>query len=127
MENRIFLLPWQLLKIRRHKIIRRLLLQNLLLIIDTIKLPSFACFGAIILYVLNKLQGKQPFSFFIALNIDVSNEAPWHIVLLSSFIGGIAVFFITSPATAAQAIMVGLGMTGVLSVIPAGGGENNGK
>jgi len=106
-------------------------LKNLLLMIDTIKLPSFACFGAIILYVLNKLQGKQPFSFFIALNIDVSNEAPWHIVLLdmllSSFIGGIAVFFITSPATAAQAIMVGLGMTGVLSVIPAGGGENNGK
>ena len=105
-------------------------MQNLQIILDLIKLPAFACFGAIILYVLNKLQGKQPFSFFIALNIDVSNEAPWHIVLsdmlLSSLIGGIAVFFITSPATAAQAIMVGLGMTGVLSVIPAGGGGNNG-
>jgi len=77
------------------------------LLMDTVQLPAFACFGAIILYVLNKLQGKQPFSFFSALNIDVSNEAPWRNVLwdmiLSSLIGGIAVFFITSPATAAQA------------------------
>jgi hypothetical protein len=49
---------------------------------DAIQLPAFACFGAIILYVLNKLQGKQPFSLFRALNIDVSNDAPWHNVLL---------------------------------------------
>ena len=105
-------------------------MQNFQIIMDLIRLPAFACFGAIILYVLNKLQGKQPFSFFMALNIDVSKEAPWHIVLsdmlMSSLIGGIAVFFITSPATAPQAIMVGLGMTGVLSVIPTGGGSNNG-
>ncbi|HSN24412.1 MAG TPA: hypothetical protein VLS45_09670 [Methylomicrobium sp.] len=106
-------------------------MQIVLMIIDAIRLPSFACFGAVILYVLNKLQGKQPFSFFVALNIDVSNQASWHMVLLdmllSSLIGGIAVFFITSPATEAQAIMVGLGMTGVLFVIPASGGNNNGK
>jgi len=104
-------------------------LLSLKVMMDAIQLPAFACFGAIILYVLNKLQGKQPFSLFSALNIDVSNEAPWHNVLsdmlLSSLIGGIAVFFITSPATAPQAIVAGLGMTGVLSVVPAGGGKNN--
>ena len=96
---------------------------------DAIQLPAFACFGGIILYVLNKLQGKQPFSLFRALNIDVSDEAPWHNVLLdmllSSLIGGIAVFFITSPVTAAQAIVGGLGMTGVLSVVPVGGGKDD--
>jgi len=104
-------------------------LQNFQIIMEATRLPAFACLGAIILYVLNKLQGKQPFSFFTALNLDVSNQAPWHMVLLdmilSSLLGGIAVFFITSPETSAQAIMVGLGMTGVLSVIPAGG-RNNG-
>jgi hypothetical protein len=92
-------------------------------------LTAFACFGAGILYVLNKLQGKQTFSLFTALNIDVSIKAPWHYVLfdmlLSSIINGIAVFFIVSPATEAQAICVGLGMTGILSVIPTGQGNNN--
>jgi hypothetical protein len=89
---------------------------------QTMGLHAFACFGAIILYVLNKIQGNQPFSLFMALNIDVGKNASWHTVLLdmilSSFIGGIAVYYITAPETAAQAIMVGLGMTGVLSVIP---------
>lgn len=72
-----------------------------------------------ILYLLNGLHNKQPFSLFKAINIDVSDNAAWHTILIdmivSSVIGGIAVYYLTSPTPIPQAIVAGLGMTGVLS------------
>jgi len=77
--------------------------------------------GAFVLYILNRLQKRQPFSLFSAMNIDISsnNARPPVILidmLLSSLIGTIVVLPLTSPTTVPQAIVAGLGMTGVLSV-----------
>ena len=89
-------------------------------ILSALKLPICAIFGAFILYILNRLHNKVPFSLFTALNIDVSpSSGNWLAILfdmiLSSVIGGIAIFFISSPLTIPQAIIGGLGMTGILS------------
>jgi hypothetical protein len=76
-------------------------------------------FGAFILYVLTRTGGRQPFSLFYAININTDRSAHPMTVLLdmtcSSALGGIAVYFLTSPSNYAQAIVVGLGMTGILS------------
>ena len=83
------------------------------------KLYVFTFIGAFTLYLLNKLQNRNPFSLFAAINIDVSSRAPSIIVLLdmvlSSMIGAAVVVPLTSPTTVPQAILVGLGMTGILS------------
>ncbi len=77
-----------------------------------------AFLGAFSLYVLNRLQGKRPFSLFQAMNIDVSDSgAPRMIfadMVLSSVLGAMVVIPLTSPTTTPQAIIAGLGMTGVL-------------
>jgi hypothetical protein len=81
----------------------------------------FLCtfFGAFILYVLTRTGGRQPFYLFIAININIDRSARPHIVLcdivLSSLIGATAVYFLTAPVNYAQAIVAGLGMTGILS------------
>ena len=82
-------------------------------------LPSLTFLGAFVLYVLNRLQGKQPFSLFLALGINLGPGAnPLTIffdMVLSSALGGGLVFALTAPTTVAQAIVVGLGTTGILS------------
>ena len=76
--------------------------------------------GAFVLYILNRHNGKKPFSFFSAMNIDVSDKArPKTIFLdmtLSSLIGAIVVMPLVCPTTIGQAVVAGLGMTGILSV-----------
>lgn len=84
------------------------------------KLPFFASLGAFTLYILNRMQGKQPFSLFRALNIDVLTAAARPSVILidmifSSALGAAVVIPLTSPSTVAQAIIAGLGMTGILA------------
>ena len=82
-------------------------------------LPSLTFLGTFVLYVLNRLQGKQPFSLFLALGVNLGTGAHPVTVLLdmviSSVLGGGLVFALTSPTTVAQAIVVGLGTTGILS------------
>jgi hypothetical protein len=84
-----------------------------------LQLPFFAFVGAFVLYVLNRLQNKIPFSLFNALGIKVDSEArPWTILwdmIISSIIGAIVVVPLTSPTTTAQALAAGLGMTGILA------------
>ncbi len=81
-------------------------------------------FGAFLLYALNKLNAHQPFSLFKVLNFDLGTTAKARIILLdmfiSSIIGAIAVFCLTSPSTAQQAMAAGLGMTGILSAAAKG-------
>lgn len=84
-----------------------------------LKLPFFTFLGAFVLYLLNRLQGKQPFSLFRGLNINVGSGA-WPIVILldmviSSILGSILVIALTAPITVPQAVVAGLGMTGILS------------
>jgi hypothetical protein len=84
-----------------------------------LKLPFFTFLGAFTLYVLNWHQGRQPFSLFKVLNVDVSATGHPVVILLdiviSSILGTIIVVAITAPATIAQAVVAGLGMTGILS------------
>src|SRR5690242_3275703 len=81
----------------------------------------FLCtfFGAFILYVLTRTGGRQPFSLFLAININIDRSARPYVIfsdiVISSLIGAGAVFLLTAPGNYAQAIVAGLGMTGVLS------------
>jgi hypothetical protein len=83
--------------------------------------PLLLCtfFGAFILYVLNRMGGRQSFSLFFAINIDVGRSGHPLVVLgdmvISSALGGVAVYLLTAPTTYIQAMVVGLGMTGILS------------
>jgi hypothetical protein len=84
-----------------------------------LQLPFFTFLGAFALYLMNRLQGKQPFSFFRALNIDVGTGAGPLVILsdmvISSILGATLVIALTAPATVPQAVVAGLGMTGILS------------
>jgi hypothetical protein len=95
-------------------------LELLKVVIAYLVIPFYTSFGCFILYILNRSQGKQPFSLFRAANIDVlSNTArPYTIfvdMILSSMIGAAVVIPLTSPTTVQQAIIAGLGMTGILA------------
>ncbi len=85
-----------------------------------LKLLLATTLGAFTLYVLHRHQDKQPFSLFRAINIDViSKSAQYRTILadmfFSSLLGATIVFLLTSPTTVPQAIIAGLGMTGILS------------
>ncbi len=83
------------------------------------QLPAYAFLGAWMLYVMNRLYDKQPFSLFKVLNINVGRTAPSYVILLdivlSSALGVAVIMPLIAPATIAQAVAAGLGMTGVLS------------
>lgn len=97
--------------------------------IRIVMMALFTFVGAFVLYVLNRLQKKQPFSLFEALNIDVRthDSRPTTILtdmILSSLLGSILVVAIVSPTTIAQAVAAGLGLTGLLSTLATNIGEN---
>lgn len=83
-------------------------------------LPFYAFLGASTLYLLNRLQKKQPFSVLTALNVDmVNNPLPAKVladVFISGGLGALIVVALTSPATIPQAVIAGLGMTGILTI-----------
>jgi hypothetical protein len=89
-------------------------------VVAFLKLPVFTFIGAFTLYVLNRHNDKQPFSLFRALNINVGATGLPFIIFLdivfTSILGTVVVIPLTAPATAAQALAAGLGMTGILSV-----------
>jgi hypothetical protein len=84
-----------------------------------LKLPFFTFMGALVLYISNRLQGKQPLSLFLALGVNLGTGARPVVVFLdmviSSVIGTVLVFALTSPTNVPQAVVVGLGLTGILS------------
>lgn len=90
-------------------------------IFSKIYLPMMSVGGAFVLYMSHRNSGKEPLSLFKALNIDVSGKTGKPLAILSdmmltSAIGGYLVFLMVAPTTAAQAVVAGLGMTGMLSV-----------
>jgi hypothetical protein len=89
-------------------------------LLGDLKLIGLSVLGAFVLYVLNRNNGREPFSLFKVLNLDVSvaTGLGWLILLdmvVSSALGGSVVYLIVTPTTAAQAVVSGLGMTGLLS------------
>jgi len=94
-----------------------------------VKLHFFAFSGAFVLYVMNRLNNRQPFSLFAAINIDVgSNGKPKTIfgdMIFSSMIGAIIVLPLTGPTTISQALAAGLGLTGILSAYSKSSGKED--
>lgn len=88
-------------------------------LIDKPDLIFWAFLGAFMLYALNRLHNHQPFSFFRVLNIDLGPTAKPIVIffdmLVSSVLGALVVLALTSPISSRQAIVAGLGMTGLLS------------
>jgi hypothetical protein len=78
---------------------------------------GYAFIGAFTLYILNRLQKRQPFSILSALNWEMNT--PEIIVIdlvLSSLLGAFVVIPLVNPNTVPQALIAGLGFTGILSV-----------
>lgn len=92
------------------------------------RLFLYAVLGAFVLYLVNKLQNRHPLSLFTAINVRMDRTAHPVLVLmdmiLSSILGAAVVVPLTSPTTGPQAILVGLGMTGILSVHTQSGDPN---
>ena len=89
-------------------------------LITFLTLPFYAFLGALTLYILNRTNDKQPFSLFRAINVDVisSSATPRNILwdmVISSSLGAAVVVALVSPTTEPQAIISGLGMTGILA------------
>jgi hypothetical protein len=82
-----------------------------------------AMFGAFVLYILNRLNNRQPFSLFYALEIKTGGR-PWIIfadMMLSSAIGAAVVMLLPNINSVQDAATTGLGLTGVLSAIGKSG------
>jgi hypothetical protein len=82
-------------------------------------LGRFLCamFGAFVLYALNLLNNRQPFSLFRVLQVSM-DARPWVTLvdmLISSAMGAGVVFLIVYPTSASEAGTAGLGLTGILS------------
>lgn len=87
------------------------------------KLLLFSCcfVGCFVLYILTRLDKRQPFSLMQVINIDVSDETGKPLIILSDMIissalGGWLVMMVAQPATTVQGVISGLGMTGLLAV-----------
>lgn len=90
-----------------------------MIILGVLKIPCFTFIGAFTLYVLNRLNDKMPFSFYTAINIPITKDCkPSKIIcdmFVSSLLGVLVVVPLVQPETIPQAIIAGLGMTGILS------------
>jgi hypothetical protein len=76
-----------------------------------------AMFGAFVLYMLNRLNNRQPFSLLSALKLNLDSR-PFVIfgdMLISSAIGAGVVVMLYSPGSVSEAGTAGLGLTGILS------------
>jgi hypothetical protein len=76
-----------------------------------------AMFGAFVLYLLNRLNNRQPFSLFTALQVTLDSRPSmiFSDMIVSSGIGAGVVFLLLNPTSVPEAVTAGLGLTGVLS------------
>jgi hypothetical protein len=76
-----------------------------------------ATFGAFVLYLLNRLNSRQPFSLLTALHVGTRNRPllTFGDMIISSAIGAGVVLLLLHPASASEAGAGGLGLTGILS------------
>ncbi|MCE7028355.1 hypothetical protein [Jiella avicenniae] len=77
---------------------------------------SYVLLGAVMLFVLDRNKGREPFSVFRAINIVTRHPIVLTLdILVSCALGGLVVYLLTDPKTIQQAIVTGLGTTGILS------------
>ena len=76
-----------------------------------------AMFGAFVLYVLNRLNKRQPFSLFTALQVKLDSRPSmiFSDMIVSSAIGAGIVILMLNPTSVTESVTAGLGLTGVLS------------
>lgn len=76
-----------------------------------------AMFGAFVLYMLNRLNNRQPFSLFgaIQLRTDGRPLLLFLDMLISSAIGAGVVVLVVTLGSVQEAATAGLGLTGILS------------
>ena len=75
--------------------------------------------GAFMLHVAARTRGRQPISLFQVMNLDVGKSTGHPLVILgdmliSSALAGSVVFALSQPTTVQQAVVAGLGATGLL-------------
>jgi hypothetical protein len=87
------------------------------LLLSPMKLFGAAMFGAFVLYLLNRLNNRQPFSLLTALQVKMESRPAiiFFDMILSSAIGAGVVILILNPTSPTEAGTAGLGLTGVLS------------
>jgi hypothetical protein len=76
-----------------------------------------AMFGAFVLYMLNCLNNRKPFSLFNAIQVSTNGRPILTFVdmLVSSGIGAGIVILLTKAGSINEAVTGGLGLTGILS------------
>lgn len=76
-----------------------------------------AMFGAFVLYLLNRLNNRQAFSLFTALQVKLDSRpiVIFFDMIISSAIGAGIVMVILNPTSVSEAGTAGLGLTGILS------------
>jgi hypothetical protein len=80
-----------------------------------IRVVLAAFVGTVALFVLAKQRNQQPFSLFAALGLRRKSPAVASIdMMLSCAVGTYVVVILTAPATEAQGMAAGLGMSGLL-------------
>ncbi|MCA1453228.1 hypothetical protein I6F35_08365 [Bradyrhizobium sp. BRP22] len=78
-----------------------------------------AMLGAFVLYMLNKLNNRQPFSLFNAIQVPTDGRPVLTFIdmILSSGLGAGIVLLLTKANSTSEAVTGGLGLTGILSAI----------
>jgi hypothetical protein len=97
------------------------------LVADPYWMTFYTSFGALALYLVNRLNYRPTFSICTAINIDVSKETgKTSVILIDLFISAVFAGFVvrvmTDPSAPIQAVFSGLGATGLLAV--AAGSKN---
>lgn len=84
----------------------------------------YVLLGAVMLFVLDRNKGQSPFSVFDAIGMKTGSPLLSLLdILASCALGGLVVFLLTDPKTVQQALVTGLGTTGILSTIGRSVGE----
>jgi hypothetical protein len=78
-----------------------------------------AGFGCFVLYLLSRLNDRQPLSLLRALSIELRKKPllMFFDMIVSSAIGAGIVLILFRPGTASEAGAAGLGLTGILSAL----------
>jgi hypothetical protein len=90
---------------------------NILWFIGVTQYYWAAMFGAFVLYMLNRLNNRQPFSLFNAIQVSTDRRPLLIFVdmLVSSGIGAGVVLLLVKANSVSEAVTGGLGLTGILS------------
>jgi hypothetical protein len=85
--------------------------------------------GAAGSYIIQKNKKRIPFSVLRAFNLDTGKNAPAWLLLVdvavTSLFGSLLVFLFTEPTTKQQAVVIGIGFTGIIAMVEKGGNDGD--